>query len=62
VKRRTSSGANCNWRKHPRGPYSASAGGGIGAISSAVKWAAFVYDWAENTFFTPLPEAEQPEE
>ncbi|HLK82767.1 MAG TPA: hypothetical protein VKT99_14910 [Xanthobacteraceae bacterium] len=37
-------------------------GGGIGGYFFGSKVGGFVYDWAENTFFTPLPAAEQPEE
>jgi hypothetical protein len=37
-------------------------GGGIGGYFFGSKVGGFVYDWAEDTFFTPLPETEQPEE
>jgi hypothetical protein len=37
-------------------------GGGIGGYFFGSKVGGLVYDWAEDTFFTPLPEGEQPEE
>jgi hypothetical protein len=37
-------------------------GGGIGGYFVGSKAGGVVYDWAEDTFFTPLPAAEQPDE
>jgi hypothetical protein len=36
-------------------------GGGIGGYIFGSKAGAIVYDWAEGTFFTPLPTTEQPD-
>jgi hypothetical protein len=37
-------------------------GGGIGGYFFGSKVGGFIYDWAEDTFFTPLPAIAQPEE
>jgi hypothetical protein len=37
-------------------------GGSIGGYFVGSKVGGFIYDWAEDTFFTPLPAAEQPQE
>jgi hypothetical protein len=43
-------------------PWRPCVGGSIGGYFFGSKVVGFIYDWAEDTFFTPLPAAEQPEE
>jgi hypothetical protein len=35
-------------------------GGGVGGYIAGSKVGGIIYDWADDTFFTPLPTAEQP--